>query len=113
MMIIRKPSRFIRLVAVIHFLASVTVFFWLFSIGMRRFDSGVIHASVLERCLEGLSIGLNFPLVPLFARTILGKLLPGPLGWLTWIANSFVWAFAISWLVNGVITLRYLRSKTR
>ena len=81
--------------AAIHFAAFVALFFFTFSRGMSRFDSGA-DPSALERVADVAFAVLSFPVLPLLRAGHFH--VPGRAGWLVFAANSLLWGLAL-WLV--------------
>jgi len=100
----RRSARAVVIpVAALHFGAFVVLFFFTFSRGMSRFDSGAAP-SALERAANLAFAVLFFPLLPL--SRVIRFHVPGPEAWLLFAANSLLWGLAF-WLI--VRSLRRLR----
>ncbi len=89
-----KKAAILTIITLIHAVASFGLFIYVFSMGMRRFDTGET-ASLIEKILSTFSTILLYPLVyPLskWGGKILHSILPGLLGYIPFILfqkNSF------------------------
>ena len=93
----RNPCWIIMPAAVIHFFASVVLFFFNFSSSMSRFDTGAAP-SVGEQVANITDTLLRLPLVELILWLNIPA--PGLFGWVVFIANSFCWGCVVWWCVK-------------
>lgn len=95
----RRPAlRIVAAAASVHFVTFATLFVISLGRGMSRFDSGA-GPSTLDRIADGAAAVLSFPLLPLLHA--LQVHIPGPTGWLLFVANSLLWGVAV-WLLLRV-----------
>ena len=102
-----KPKPII-LVAIVHFFISRALFIWSFGLGMARFDTGQ-PATALERIAEGVSNALDFPVV-LFVNQLPTDRLPGFVGYIPFVVNSFVWGLVIWFMYSRIVNAKAERN---
>jgi hypothetical protein len=79
-------------VTAIHFLTSIVLLFYVFGMGMARFDSGAPEGAA-ESVMQWAFAILSFPFLTLLGRLPVARF-PGLWGYVPFVLNASVWGLA-------------------
>lgn len=89
---IRTVLLFVAVTA-IHFFTSIVLWFYIFGMGMARFDSGAPE-SAAESVMRWAFAILSFPLLKLLERMPVARF-PGLWGYVPFLGNALLWGAAV------------------